>query len=104
MKPAIPRSSSLAMKAPGTVMRISSAWSRQAHTVSPPESASLTSACLGHGCRRGLFTWQAAVVPPLAATTAAASFSSENLGEVASSADVGWDADVSRLHSTYLLH
>jgi hypothetical protein len=43
----MPRSSWLAMKAAGTVTRISSACGRQAHTLSPRESASFTSAWFG---------------------------------------------------------
>jgi hypothetical protein len=37
----------LAMNAPGTVTRISSAWARHAHAEWPAKSASLISACCG---------------------------------------------------------
>jgi hypothetical protein len=91
--PAIPWSSWLAMNAPGTMIRISWAWLRQAHTVCPPESASFTSALFRQAVPPTSVTWQVAVVPPRASTRAAASFSRENRGEISSSADSVWETD-----------
>ena len=69
----MPRSSWLAMKAAGTVTRISSACGRQNHALAPSESASFTSACSGQRPPARPVTWQACGAPPRADTSAAAS-------------------------------
>jgi hypothetical protein len=60
----MPRSSWLAMKAAGTLTRMSSACGRQAHPLSPRESASFTSAWSGQRPPFRPVTWQACGAPP----------------------------------------
>lgn len=73
-----PRASWLAMKAAGTVTRISSACGRQNQALSPRESASFTSACSGQRPLSRLPAWQGCGAPPRAATSAAASYKMSN--------------------------
>jgi hypothetical protein len=86
---AIPGSSWLARKAPGTVTRISSAWVRHAQTVCPLVSASFTSPWLGQAIWFMAVTWQVAVVPPRARDQGCGLFQQ---GEVRRGLLAGWCA------------